>query len=31
MQVEWWGTLPFVVMLLSIAIVPLVPKLAGWW
>lgn len=31
MTVTWWATLPFVAMLLAIAVVPLVPRLAGWW
>lgn len=31
MTVPWWGILPFVAMLLSIAIAPLVPSLAHHW
>ncbi|MDN5564184.1 MAG: sodium:proton antiporter [Luteococcus sp.] len=31
MQVSWWAILPFVAMLLSIAIAPLVPSLAHHW
>lgn len=31
MQVSWWAIIPFVVMLLSIAIAPLVPSLAHHW
>ncbi len=26
-----WGILPFVVMLVSIAVLPLIPATAGWW
>lgn len=31
MQIEWWGIIPFVLMLLSIAIAPLVPALSHHW
>ncbi len=31
MVVQWWGIIPFVVMLLSIAILPLVPAAAHHW
>ena len=31
MQVEWWGIIPFVLMLLTIAVAPLVPALAHYW
>ena len=27
----WWGIIPFVVMLLSIAILPLLPATSHWW
>ena len=27
----WWGLIPFVVMLLSIAILPLLPATSHWW
>lgn len=27
----WWGTLPFAAMLLSIALLPLIPSTAHWW
>jgi Na+/H+ antiporter NhaD/arsenite permease-like protein len=30
-MIPWWGVLPFVVMLLSIAVLPLVPQVAHWW
>ena len=31
MQIEWWGIIPFALMLLSIAIAPLVPALSHYW
>jgi Na+/H+ antiporter NhaD/arsenite permease-like protein len=31
MQVQWWGVIPFVVMLLTIAIAPLVPATRELW
>lgn len=31
MTIPAWGLIPFVLMLLSIAIFPLVPPLASWW
>ena len=31
MQIEWWGIIPFALMLLSIAIAPLVPALNHFW
>lgn len=31
MQIEWWGIIPFVLMLASIAIAPLVPALNHYW
>ncbi|GAA1174034.1 sodium:proton antiporter [Ornithinimicrobium humiphilum] len=31
MQVQWWGIIPFVVMLLTIAIAPLVPATRELW
>ena len=31
MTIEWWGIIPFVLMLLSIAILPLVPATAHLW
>ena len=30
-DVQWWGIIPFVLMLLSIAIFPLIPKTAHLW
>jgi len=30
-QVEWWGIIPFVLMLLTIAVAPLVPALSHHW
>ena len=31
MQVAWWGLIPFVTMLLSIAVLPLHPVTAHHW
>ena len=31
MELQWWSTLPFVAMLASIAVLPLVPATAHWW
>ena len=31
MTIEWWGIIPFVLMLLSIAILPLIPATAHLW
>ncbi|MDU0348366.1 sodium:proton antiporter [Actinomyces sp. MRS3W] len=31
MELQWWSILPFVVMLASIAIFPLVPATSHWW
>lgn len=31
MEVQWWGLIPFVIMLLSIAILPLIPATAHYW
>ena len=31
MTIEWWGIIPFAVMLLSIAILPLIPATAHLW
>ena len=31
MNIEWWGALPFVIMLAAIAVLPLVPRTAHLW
>ena len=31
MEVQWWSILPFVLMLLCIALAPLIPATAGYW
>ncbi|SPT52506.1 Uncharacterised protein [Actinomyces bovis] len=31
MHLHWWSTLPFVAMLASIAVLPLVPATSHWW
>ncbi|WP_103062845.1 sodium:proton antiporter [Actinomyces qiguomingii] len=31
MELQWWSVLPFVVMLASIAVFPLVPATSHWW
>ncbi|MBE6475064.1 MAG: sodium:proton antiporter [Actinomyces succiniciruminis] len=31
MELQWWSILPFVVMLASIAVLPLVPATSHWW
>ncbi|QQM66686.1 sodium:proton antiporter [Actinomyces weissii] len=31
MHLQWWSTLPFAVMLASIAVLPLLPATAHWW
>lgn len=31
MTIPWWGLIPFVLMLASIAVLPLIPATAHWW
>ncbi|NLG22769.1 MAG: sodium:proton antiporter [Actinomycetales bacterium] len=31
MEVQWWSVLPFVAMLCTIALAPLIPATAHWW
>ncbi|WP_194947942.1 sodium:proton antiporter [Actinomyces trachealis] len=31
MHLQWWSTLPFAIMLASIAVLPLVPATSHWW